>query len=125
MVRANLSREIETLLQAGPVSVTVERYEERRSTDQNARLWAQLTDVSEQVDWYGKRLSKEEWKDVFTAALRQLKVVPNLDGTGFVVIGASTSRMSKKTMADLLTLIDAFGAEHGVVWSEPEREEAA
>lgn len=89
-----------------------------RSLDQNARLWAMLTDVSKQVVWYGKRLAPEDWKHVFTASLRKLSVVPNLDGSGFVALGLSTSGMSKRDFSDLLELIFAFGAEQQVVWSE-------
>lgn len=100
-------------------SVTVA--EPRRSLDQNARLWAMLGDVSAQVEWYGKRLSPEDWKHVFSSALKKMDVVPNLDGTGFVALGLSTSRMSKRELSDLMELISAFGAERGVIWSEPER----
>jgi sulfite reductase beta subunit-like hemoprotein len=89
-----------------------------RSLEQNARLWAMLSDVSQQVEWYGKKLSPEDFKHVFTASLRKLSVVPNLDGTGFVALGLSTSRMSKAELGELMDLIEAFGAERGVVWSD-------
>lgn len=90
-----------------------------RSTEQNARMWAMLADVSRQVEWYGKQLTSEDWKHVFTASLRKLAVVPNLDGTGFVALGLSTSRMTKAEMSDLIELMFAFGAERGVRWSDP------
>ena len=93
---------------------------ETRSTAQNARLWAMLTEISEQVDWYGRKLSPEDWKHVFSASLRQLDVVPNLNGTGFVALGQSTSRMTKAEMSDLQTLMEAFGAEKGVRFSAVE-----
>ena len=85
---------------------------ETRSLAQNARLWAMLTDIS-QVDWYGRKLTPEEWKHVFTAALSKQDVVPGIDG-GFVVLGKSTSRMTKGEMSELQTLMEAFGAEKGV-----------
>jgi hypothetical protein len=94
--------------------------EPTRSLDQNSRMWALLADISQQVEWYGKRLTPEDWKHVFSASLRKLTVVPNLDGTGFVALGLSTSRMSKRELGDLMTLIEAFGAERGVEWSEME-----
>lgn len=90
-----------------------------RSLEQNARLWAMLNDVARQVEWYGKRLDAEDWKHVFSASLRKLAVVPNIDGTGFVALGLSTSKMTKSELGDLMTLIEAFGSERGVVWSEP------
>ena len=89
---------------------------EKRSDAQNRRLWAMLGDVSRQVDWYGRKLDAEDWKHVFTASLRKLSVVPNLEGTGFVALGLSTSRMTKAELSDLMEMIAAFGAERGVKW---------
>lgn len=90
-----------------------------RTPEQNSKLWPMLTDISKQVDWYGQKLTKWDWKDVFTAALKKAKVVPGLDG-GFVVCGLHTSQMKKKDMSELLELMTAFGAEKGVQWSDPE-----
>lgn len=90
---------------------------ETRSMAQNARLWAMLTDISQQVDWYGRKLSPEEWKHVFSASLKKQDVVPGLDG-GFVVLGLSTSKMTKGEMSDLQALMEAFGADKGVIFHE-------
>ena len=95
---------------------------ETRSIAQNARLWAMLTDVSEQVEWYGRKLTPEEWKHVFSAALKKQDVVPGLDG-GFVVLGLSTSKMTIAEMCDMQTLMEAFGAERGVKFRAPEGSE--
>ena len=84
-----------------------------RSLEQNARLWAMLTDISDQVEWYGRKLTQDDWKNIFTASLKKQDVVPGLDG-GFVVLGVSTSKMTKGEMSDLQTLIEAFGVEKGV-----------
>lgn len=88
-----------------------------RSLEQNARLWAMLTDVSRQVDWYGRKLSQEEWKIVFTASMKKQDVVPGLDG-GFVAMGQSTSKMTKGELGDLMELISAFGAQQGVIFHD-------
>lgn len=93
--------------------LTLEIRPEKRSDAQNRRLWAMLRDISQQVDWYGQKLTDEEWKDVFTASLKKQKAVPGLDG-GFVICGQRTSKMTKAEMAELQTLIEAFGAERGV-----------
>lgn len=90
-----------------------------RSLEQNARMWAMLTEISEQVEWYGHRLTAEEWKDVFSAAMKRAKVVPGLDG-GFVVCGQSTSKMTRAEMSEMQTLMEAFGAERGVRFSAAE-----
>lgn len=91
-----------------------------RKLKQNALMWALLTDVSRQVEWYGQRLSKEEWKDVVSASLRKPKVVPNIDGTGFVVLGMSTRHFSVKDMSLMIEAIQAFGAQQGVRFTAPE-----
>ena len=101
--------------------LTLEIRPEKRSDAQNRRLWAMLSDISAQVDWHGHRLTAEEWKDVFSAALKRTKVVPGLDG-GFVVCGQSTSKMTKAEMAELQTLMEAFGAEQGVRFKAVEGE---
>lgn len=97
--------------------------EPTRNLEQNACLWAVLNDISRQVVWHGRNLSPEEWKHVFSSALKRQEVVPNLDGTGFVVLGQSTSKMSKREFSDLIELAVSFGAERGVVWSKKAREE--
>lgn len=108
-----------------PAGFTVTVGEPKRNLDQNARMWPMLADVAEQVQWYGKRLTAEDWKHIFTASLRKLEVVPNLDGTGFVALGMSTSRMSVREMRDLIELMFAFGAERDVKWTDPTQQEAA
>ena len=97
----------------------IELREKTRSNEQNARMWAMLSDVSKQVIWHGRKLSPEEWKHVFSASLKRQDVVPGIDG-GFVVLGLSTSKMSVREMGDLMELISAFGAQNGVKFSAPE-----
>ena len=88
--------------------------EPTRNLEQNAKMWAALTDVANQVKWYGKKLTPDDWKNVFSASLRKLEVVPNLDGNGFVALGMSTSKMTIREMSDMIELITAFGGEQGV-----------
>jgi|SRR6185312_2827282 len=99
-----------------------------RTLEQNDKLHALLTDISRQVRWHGRYLSVEAWKDVFTAALRsqrhKLETVPGIDG-GFVMLGMHTSKMSKRECAELIELVQAFGAEHEVRFKASARDEAA
>lgn len=107
-------------LMAGDQRLTLELRPEKRSDAQNRRLWAMLSDIAAQVNWHGKKLGAEDWKAIFTASLRSMNVVPNLDNTGFVVLGQSTSKMTKAEMCELQTLMEAFGAEKGVRFRAPE-----
>jgi len=109
---------IKALLMAGH-RLVLEVKPETRSLSQNARLWAILADVSEQVEWYGRKLTPDDWKHVFTAALSKQDVVPGIEG-GFVVLGKATSKMTKSEMAELQTLIEAFGAQRGVKFTAPD-----
>ena len=88
-----------------------------RNLNQNAALWAMLSDIAEQVDWYGRKLTPEAWKAVFSASLKKQDVVPGLHGD-FVVIGQSTSQMTVAEMTELMDLMEAFGVEKGVQFTE-------
>lgn len=94
----------------------------KRTIPQNARFWAMLSDVAAQVPWHGLKLTADDWKLIFLDALkREVRMVPNLDGNGFVNLGRSSSDLSVAEMGDLMTLIEAFGANHGVVFHADER----
>lgn len=92
---------------------------EKRSNEQNKKLWATLGDISRQVDWYGDKLSPVDWKVMLTASLRKQRAVRGIDG-GFVVLGESTSKMDKAEMSELLELAMAFGAQQGVQFAVQE-----
>ena len=103
-----------------PQGTRVEFKKPKRTIPQNERMWAMLTDVATQLLWHGVKLTPDDWKLIFLDALkRELRMVPNIDGTGFVNLGRSSSDLSKEEMSDLFALIDAFGAKHGVVFHDP------
>lgn len=97
--------------------MTLEVKPETRSSAQNRLLWARLGEIAKHVEWYGQHLAAEEWKHVFTAALKKERVVPGING-GFVVLGQSTSKMTRAEMTDLQTIIEAFASEKGVIFRE-------
>jgi hypothetical protein len=113
-----------TWIDKAPTGTRVEFKATKRSIPQNDRFWAMLTDVATQVPWHGQKLNAEDWKFIFLDALkRDLRIVPNIDGTGFVNLGRSSSDLTRDEMSALMELISAFGANHGVVFHE--RAEAA
>lgn len=94
-----------------------------RSAEQNARMWAMLTDLSRQLQWPVdgelQTLSKEDWKVVMSAGLkRHQRIAKGIEG-GWVMLGASTSKMTVGEMGDLITLMLAFGVEHDILWTDP------
>lgn len=109
-------------LAKAPDGWVMELRDRTRTSDQNSKLWPMLSDVSVQVEWHGVRLSPEDWKLIFMDALNQeMRLVPNVAGTGFINLGRSSSRLSRQEFSDLIEVIYAFGAERGVEWSEPEQ----
>jgi hypothetical protein len=106
-------------LQQAPAGTRLEFKAPKRSLPQNDRMWAMLTDLATQLKWHGLRLTADDWKLIFLDALkREVRMVPNLDGNGFVSLGRSSSDLSKQEMTDLIDLISAFGANHGVVFHD-------
>jgi hypothetical protein len=117
--------EVQKWLLAAPRGSRVEIKAPQRSTDQNARMWAALSDVATQLPYHGIKLTADDWKLLFLDALkREVRMVPNLDGNGFVSLGRSSSDLSKAEMSDLLEIIAAFGANHGVQFHD-DQEQAA
>ncbi len=111
-------------IRRAPMDTRVEFKGPKRTLPQNDRMWAMLTDLSGQLAWHGQRLAPGDWKLVMLDALRreaheQLRIVPNTDGTGFVNLSTSSSDLSKEEMTTLIEIVFAFGANHGVEWSEP------
>lgn len=109
-----------------PINTRVEFKAPKRSLPQNDRMWALLTEIAQQVPYHGLKLTPDDFKLLFLDGLkREVRMVPNLDGNGFVSLGRSSSDLSKDEMSDLMTLIEAFGAEHGVVFHDGAEEKAA
>jgi hypothetical protein len=94
----------------------------KRTIPQNARLWALLTDVARQATWAGKKRTTEQWKDLFSGAVKAasggLEAVPGLEG-GFMILGLRTSEMTTAEMVELQDYIEAWGAQNGVTFSDP------
>jgi hypothetical protein len=103
-----------------PAGTRVEFKAPKRTIAQNDRFWAMLTDIAQQLTWHGVKLTTEDWKLVFLDALkREVRIVPNINGDGFVNLGRSSSDLTKDEMSDLMEIISEFGARHGVQFHEP------
>jgi hypothetical protein len=93
----------------------------RRSLSQNSRFWAMLTDISQQYKHGDRYYTPDQWKVLFLHAIgREFKFLPSLDGTTVVPYGKSSSNLSKAEMAELMEFIEAWGAEHGVIFHDKE-----
>ena len=105
--------------QGVPQGTRIEFKAPKRTLPQNAKMWAMLTEVSEQVAYHGLKLDPDDWKLLFLDALkREVRMVPNLEGNGFTNLGRSSSDLSREEMADLIEIINEWGARHDVVFSQ-------
>lgn len=87
----------------------------KRSLDQNSAMWRLLTKVAEQHLHFGQKLTPDDYRLIFLDALkREVRMVPALDGRGFVNLGRSSSDLSKEEFSDLLELITAWCAQNGI-----------
>lgn len=90
-----------------------------RTLDQNAKMWAMLSDISRAAP-EGRRWTTDTWKAAFMHALgHEVLWQPGLNGEPFPA-GFRTSKLNKTQMADLITCIQEYGDRHGIDWSQPE-----
>jgi hypothetical protein len=112
------------LIDAAPEGWIATVKEPTRSTEQNARMWAMLSDIANAKP-EGRQHTPETWKCLFMHALgHQARFLMGLDGEVFPV-GFRSSDLSVKEMAALISFIDAWGSERGVIWKETQRYEVA
>lgn len=109
---------LKAMLMAGHRMV-VEVRQETRSLAENAMLHALLTQISESVDWAGKRRDVETWKRLLTAAWcrahgETLELLPALDGNGVDIVFRRTSQLTRSECADLIEFVQCWAAENGV-----------
>lgn len=90
-----------------------------RTDDQNRKLWPMLEDIRQQVDDMG-RFTADDIKLRFLNALgAEMRFLPELEGAGMFPVGLRSSTLTKDQFSGLLELLYAFGAKHGVQWSDP------
>lgn len=105
------------LVDRAPADAVVNIQQARRTTDQNALMWALLSDVS-RAKPEGRLATPDVWKSLFMHACghaTQFEI--GLNGQPFPT-GFRTSRLTKAQMGDLIETIQDYGARHDVRWSE-------
>ena len=117
LVRDNAVAAVRTADRDSIVTITART----RSNEQNAKLWAMLSDVADAAP-EGRHWTPETWKCAFMHYLgHQVRFCEGLDGSGPFPLGFHSSRLTVAQMGDLITCIIKYGDEHGVVWREAER----
>lgn len=110
-----------SLIDKAPKAAVLSIKPATRSTDQNSKLWAMLSDVSRSKP-ENRHWTPEVWKCAFMHVLgHQVRFCEGLDGSGPFPMGFSTSKLSVAQMADLITVVQEYGDRHEVVWSDEEK----
>ena len=110
------------LVRSAPADSVVKVSGPKRTLDQNAKLWAMISDVSRAMP-EGRRHTAEVWKCLFMHACgHTVQFEMGLDNRPFP-IGFQSSRLTKREMAELITTVQEYGDRHCVAWSEPHPDE--
>jgi len=108
------------MIDRAPADAVVTIKAATRSLDQNAALWAALSDIS-RAKPEGRMHTPEVWKCLFMQACgHAVQFELGLDGRPFPT-GFSSSRMTKAEMSDLLDFVFQWGAERGVTFTDDRR----
>lgn len=93
-----------------PSGYAVDIHEAKRSDDQNKALWSLLNQITRQRPVHNcTRMDEETWKCVFMSALgHEMRMIPNLEGDGYIPIGHRSSQLTKSQFSDLITVILAW-----------------
>lgn len=126
LINDRIRNNVVAMLSIMPAGTIVEFREPTRSGVQNSKLWAMLGDVADAKP-EGREWTPETWKCAFMHVLgHQVRFCEGLDNSGPFPMGFSSSKLTVRQMADLITVIQEYGDRHGVPWSDPAiRREAA
>jgi hypothetical protein len=112
-VRRNAIRAV----MSAPLGHHVRIQEPTRTLDQNARMWAMLTEVS-RAQPEGRQATPEVWKQLFMHACgHDVQFEMGLDGKPFPT-GFKSSDLTIRQMSDLMEFIAAWASARGVVFTD-------
>lgn len=113
------------VIEQAPDGYVVKVAAETRRDAQNRKLWPMLTDLQHQVEEL-TTYSVDDIKLRFLHALgAELRFLPALEGQGMFPIGLRSSTLTVDQFSALVELLYAYGARHGVRWSDPAERTAA
>ncbi len=106
------------LIDAAPERAVVNVRRNTRSSEQNNKMWAMLSDVA-RAKCEGRIWVPETWKaGLMHLKGHQMMFAEGLEGTGPFPLGYRSSKLSVPEMHDLIEFIYAYGAKHGVLWTD-------
>lgn len=104
-------------------SICIEVREKHRTLEQNAKLHAMLSEIARQKEFGGQKRTIEQWKMIFISGHRiatggTAEMAVGLEGE-VINLRESTAQMGVQRLASLISYIDAWAAENGVVFKTP------
>ena len=120
----NLWPKVITALSAGK-QLTLEIKSANKSREQEEKYHAMIGEIAKQASHLGAKWDIEDWKrllvDQFIKDMNGLgasKIIPSLDGTGIVQLGFQTRKFTKEQATEFVEFLLAWGAEHGITYSQ-------
>lgn len=102
------------LIDKAPAGSVVTIAKPRRTSDQNARMWACLSRISAAKP-EGRELTPDIWKCLFMHSLdHEQRFEMALDGKGFVPMGFRSSKLTKDQFSDLFLVIEEYAARNQI-----------
>lgn len=107
-----------------------------KSRSQEEKYHAMIGDIAKHCIFMGEKLELEDWKrllvDAFVRVMREMakaegkpdpfagqgRVMPNLDGSGFVQLGVQTRKFRKAVARDFIEHLYEYGSMNLVPWSD-------
>jgi hypothetical protein len=112
------------LIEEAPLGHVVKLGAETRRDAQNRKMHAMFKDIQNQVAGM-EGFSLEDIKLRFLNSLGvEMRFLPTLENEGIFPVGLKSSTLTVQQFSGLIELIYAFGAKHGVRWTEPKGEAA-
>ncbi len=106
-----------TLIDRAPEGAVMRIALPKRTLDQNAKLWAMLSDIS-RAKPMGRVATPETWKCLAMHACGfAVQFEMGINGQPFPM-GFASSQLDKAEMSMLIEWLYQFGAENGVAWSD-------
>jgi hypothetical protein len=106
------------LIDEAPADFVMKLAKETRRDIQNRKLWPMIADIQRQGPAMAP-YSAEDIKLRFLNALGvEMRFLPALEGEGMFPVGLRSSTLTVAQFSGLIELLYAYGAKHGVRWSE-------
>ena len=107
------------LIDEAPIGWVIKIAAETRRDAQNRKLWPMIADIQHQVPGM-EEFSADDIKLRFLNALgAEMRFLPTLEKQGSFPVGLRSSTLTVEQFSGLVELLYAYGAKHGVHWSDP------